>query len=159
MSSSFRGIWILSNPQTFFIKEEIMNAFSKMVLATAITLGATQVAFANNLISCTQPSSSNPVMWSFATTSLASERLASSITYNNGSGAQIIFPRFVAQYLANASQLYILIDDPAGNILYTFNAYPKNSSDPTRPFSGVVTTFTADQPSSVVLVKCTSAIV
>ena len=134
-----------------------MNAFSKMVLATAITLlGATQ-AFANEQISCTQPnSSSGSVIWEFSKTSLASERLASNIVYNSGSGVTVISAANVAQYVVNASQLYISIDDPAGNIVTTFSAFPKPSA---KSFSGVITTFTANEPSSIVAVKCTSTII
>jgi hypothetical protein len=134
-----------------------MNAFSKMVLATAITLGTTQ-AFANEQISCTQPnSSSGSVIWEFSKTSLASERLASNIVYNPGSGVTVIYAANVAQYVANASQLYISIDDPAGNIVTTFSAsLPKPSA---KSFPGVITTFTANEPSSILAVKCTSTII
>ncbi len=133
-----------------------MNAFSKMVLATAITLGATQV-FADERISCTQSnSSSGSVIWEFSKTSLASERLASNIVYNPGSGTTVISAANVAQYVANASQLYFLIDDPAGNIIQTFSAFPKPNA---KSFSGVITTFTANEPSSFVAVKCTSTII
>jgi hypothetical protein len=60
----------------------------------------------------------------------------------------------VAQYVADASQLYILIDDPPGNVLYAFGA---NTAQTHKGlFSGVITTFTANQPSSIVGVKCTS---
>ena len=137
-----------------------MNAFSKMVvLATAITFGPTQ-AFANEQISCTQPnSSSGSVVWEFSKTSLASERLASNIIYNPGSGTTVISAARVAQYVANASQLYILIDDPAGNITQTFSASPTHSANPLHSFSGVITTFTANEPSSFVPVKCTSTII
>jgi hypothetical protein len=133
-----------------------MNAFSKIVLATAITLGATQ-AFADERISCSQSnSSSGPVIWEFSKTSLASERLASNIVYNPGSGTIVISAANVAQYVANASQLYFLIDDPAGNIIQTFSAFPKPNA---KSFSGVVTSFTANEPSSIVAVKCTSTII
>ena len=131
-----------------------MNAFSKIVLATAITLGPTQ-SFANEQISCTQPnSSSGSVIWEFSKTSLKSERLASNIIYNPGSGVTVISAVNVAQYVANASQLYISIDDPAGNVLHTFSANPAQTHK--GLFSGVITTFTANQPSSIVAVKCTS---
>jgi hypothetical protein len=135
-----------------------MNAFSKIVLATAITfLGATQAAFADERISCTQSnSSSGTVIWEFSKTSHASQRLASNIVYNPGSGTTVISSGNVAQYIANASQLYFSIDDPAGNIIQTFSAFPQPSA---KSFSGVITTFTANEPSSVVAVKCTSTII
>jgi hypothetical protein len=102
-----------------------MNAFSKIVVATGITFGATQ-AFADERISCTQSnSSSGTVIWEFSKTSLASERLASNIVYNPGSGTTVISAVNVAQYVVNASQLYFLIDDPAGNIIQTLSAFPK----------------------------------
>ena len=125
-----------------------MNAFSKMVLATAITLGTTQ-AFANQQISCTQPnSSSGSVIWEFQTTSLPSERLASNIIYNPGSGIILLEALHVAQYVANASQLYILVDDAGGNITQTFSASPTHSANPLHSFSGVITTFTANERDS-----------
>jgi len=137
-----------------------MNAFSKIVLATAIALLGTTQAFADERISCTQPnSSSGSVIWEFQKTSLASERLASNIIFNPGSGVQVIPAARVAQYVANASQLYILIDDAAGNIIQTFNAYPARGANPAHSFSGVVTTFSANEPSSIVAVKCTSTII
>jgi hypothetical protein len=136
-----------------------MSAFSKMVLATAITLCATE-AFANEQISCTQTnSSSGSVIWEFSTTSLPSQRLASNIIFNPGSGVTILSAGNVAQYVANASQLYILVDDAAGNITQTFSASPTHSANPAHSFSGVITTFTANEPSSVVAVKCTTSIV
>ena len=136
-----------------------MNAFSKIVLATAITLGATQ-AFADERISCSQSnSSSGAVIWEFSKTSLESERLASNIIYNPGSGVTVISAVNVAQYVANASQLYILVDDAAGNITQTFSASPTHSANPAHSFSGVITTFTANEPSSIVAVKCTSTII
>ena len=132
-----------------------MNAFSKIVLAAAITLGTTP-AFANEQISCTQAnSSSGSVIWEFSKTSLASERLASNIIYNPGSGTTVISTVNVAQYVANASQLYISIDDPAGNVLHTFSANPAQTRK--GLFSGVITTFAANQPSSIVAVQCTLA--
>jgi hypothetical protein len=133
-----------------------MNAFSKMVLATAITLGTTQ-AFANQQISCTQPN--GPVTWSYVISSNPSERLASNIIYDPGSGAQLISAAHVSQYLANAFLLFVMIDDPTGTITQTFSASPTHSANPAHSFSGVITTFTANEPSSFVAVKCTTSII